>query len=61
MKYFVSRDSRATCPLFLRQNAEGVHAHVSKCWRGTCSCVKMLKGYMGNKRLASPALIHCSV
>jgi len=27
-------------------NAEGVHAHLWECWRGTCSSVEMLKGYM---------------
>jgi len=30
--------------------------HLSKCWRGTCSFVGMLKGYIGNKRLGTPAL-----
>ena len=30
--------------------------HLSKCWRGTCACVGMLKGHMGNKRLGTPAL-----
>ena len=38
IKYFVIRDFRGTCSLFL-----------SKCWRGTCLCVGMRKGYMGNK------------
>ena len=30
--------------------------HLSKCWRGTCSCVGMLRGHMGNKRLGTPVL-----
>jgi len=32
--------------MFICQNAEGVHANRLKCWRGTCSSVWMLKGYM---------------
>jgi len=36
------------------QNAEGVHTYVLKCWRGTCSSVRMLKGYMVRERLGTP-------
>jgi len=32
--------------MLIYQNAEGVHAYLSKCWRGTCQSFKMLKGYM---------------
>jgi len=42
--------------MFICRNAEGVHAHLLKCRRGTCSSVRMLKGYMVNKRLGAPAL-----
>ena len=42
--------------MFICRNAEGVHAHLLKCRRGTCSSVRMLKGYMVNKRLGTPAL-----
>jgi len=36
----------------------GVHVHCSsvEMLKGTCSCVGMLKEYMGNKRLGIPAL-----
>jgi len=37
-------------------NAEGVHAHLWKCWRGTCLPIGMLKGYMVRKRLGTPGL-----
>jgi len=42
--------------MFICRNAEGVHAYLLKCRRGTCSSVRMLKGYMVNKSLATPAL-----
>ena len=37
-------------------NAEGVHAYLLKCWRGTCSSFGMLKGYMVKERLGTPVL-----
>jgi len=37
-------------------NTEGVHAHLSKCWRGTCLSVGILKGCMVRERLGTPAL-----
>jgi len=40
--------------MFIRRNAEGVHAYLLKCRKGTCSSVRMLKGYMVNKRLGTP-------
>jgi len=33
-----------------------VHVHLSKCWRGTCLSVRMLKGYMVRERLGTPEL-----
>jgi len=30
--------------MFIRRNAEGVHAYLLKCRKGTCSSVRMLKG-----------------
>jgi len=42
--------------MFICQNSEGVHPYLLKCWRGTCSFVGMLKGYMVRKRLRTPAL-----
>ena len=29
-------------PMLICQNTEGVHASLSKCWRGTCGSVRML-------------------
>jgi len=40
--------------MFICRNAEGVHAYLSKCWRGTLSSVRMLKGYMVKNRLGTP-------
>jgi len=37
--------------MFICRNAEGVHAYLSKCRRGTCSSVGMLKGCMVSERL----------
>jgi len=37
-------------------NAEGVHVYLLRCWRGTCSSVGMLKGYMVGERLGTPGL-----
>ena len=34
-KYFVIRDFRGTCSLFICRNAEAIHAHASECLRGT--------------------------
>jgi len=42
--------------MLICRNAEGVHAHPSKCWRGTCSSVEMLKWYMVRKRLGALGL-----
>ena len=42
------------------RNAEGVHAHLSKCWRGTCSSIEMLKGYMLIYRNAEGVHAHLS-
>jgi len=39
--------------MFICRNAERVHADLLKC-RGTCSSVRMLKGYMINKGLGTP-------
>jgi len=44
-KYFVIRNFRGTCSsvemlkgyMLIFRNTEGVHAHLSGCWRGTCS------------------------
>jgi len=47
IKYLVIRDFRGSLHRY---------CSLSKCWRGTCSCARMLKGYMGNKRLGTPAL-----
>jgi len=41
--------------MFICRNAEGVHAYLLKCRRGTCSSVRMLKGCMVNKRLGTTA------
>jgi len=35
IKYIVIRDFRGASSLFICPNAEGVHAHVSECLRGT--------------------------
>jgi len=35
IKYFVIRDFRGTCSLFICSNAEEVLTHVSECLRGT--------------------------
>jgi len=45
VKYFVIRKFRGTCSsvemlkgyMSIFQNAEGVHAHLSECWKGTWS------------------------
>jgi len=42
--------------MFICRNAEGKHAYLLKCRRGTSSSVRMLKGYMVNKSLGTPAL-----
>jgi len=42
--------------MFIRRNAEGVHAYLSKCWRGTYASVGMLNGYMVRERLGTPRL-----
>jgi len=42
--------------MFICRNAEGVHAHLSKCLNGTCSSGGMLKGYMVIERLGTPVL-----
>jgi len=51
--------------MFICRNAEGVHACLLKSRRGAWSSVRILKGYMVNKRLGTPALEHrfskCSV
>jgi len=39
--------------MFICQNDEGVHAYLVKCWRGTYSSVRMLKGYMVRERLGT--------
>jgi len=39
--------------MYICQNAEGVHTYLLKCWRGTCSSVRMLKGYMVWERLGT--------
>jgi len=39
--------------MYICQNAEGVHTYLLKCWRGTCSSVRMLKGYMVRERLGT--------
>jgi len=44
--------------MIICRNAEGVHAHLSKCLRGTCSSVGMLKGYMVRERLGTPGIEH---
>ena len=43
--------------MFICQNSEGVHAHISKRLRGTCSSVGMLKGFMVRERLGTLGLI----
>ena len=35
IKYFIIRDFRSTCSWFICRNAEGVHALVSECLKGT--------------------------
>jgi len=51
--------------MFIDRNSEGVHAYLLKCFRGTCSSVGMLKGYVVRERLGTPGLalfyqkIHC--
>jgi len=45
--------------MFICQNAEGVHAYLSKCWRGTLSSVGMLKGYMVKNRLGTHDVRWC--
>jgi len=42
--------------MFICRNAEGVHAYLLKCRKGTWSSVRMLKRYMVNKRLGTPVL-----
>ena len=42
--------------MFICLNSEGVHPYLLKCCRGTCSFVRMLKGYMVRKRLGTPGL-----
>jgi len=42
--------------IFICQHAEGIHAYLLKCWRGTCSPLKMLKEYMVRERLGTPGL-----
>jgi len=42
--------------MLICQNSEGVHAYLLKCWRSTCSSIRMLKEYMVRKRLGTPAL-----
>ena len=42
--------------MFIVRNSEGVHAYLLKCFRGTCSSVGMLKGYMVRERLGTPVL-----
>ena len=42
--------------MFICRNAEGVHAYVSKCWKGTLSYVGMLNGYTVKKRLGTPGV-----
>jgi len=42
--------------MFICPNTEGVHAYLSKRWRGICSSVGMLKGYLVKERLGTPAL-----
>jgi len=42
--------------LLICRNAEGVHAYLVKCWRGTYPSAGMLKGYMAWKRLGTPGL-----
>ena len=41
--------------MFICENSEGVHPYLLKCCRGTCSFVRMLKGYMVRKRLGTLA------
>ena len=42
--------------MFICQNSEGVHAYLLKWRRGTCSFVRMLKGYMVRERLGTCGL-----
>jgi len=42
--------------MFIYRNAEGVHAYLLKCCRGTFSSVGMLKGYLARERLGTPVL-----
>jgi len=43
--------------MLICRNAEGVHAYLLKCCRGTCSSFGMLKGYMVRERLETPVLM----
>ena len=57
--------------MFIWWNAEGVHIHLSECWRGTCLSGEMQKGCVficrnaegvhGKKRLGTPGLPISSV
>jgi len=42
--------------MFICRNAEGLRAYLLKCKRGACLSVRMLKGYMVNKRLGTPVV-----
>jgi len=42
--------------MFIVRNSEGVHAYLLESFRGTCSSVGMLKGYVVRERLGTPAL-----
>ena len=42
--------------MFICRNAEGVHADLLKCCRGTFSSVGMLKGYMVREWFGTPDL-----
>jgi len=42
--------------MFICQNSEGVHAYLLKWRSGTCSFVRMLKGYMVRERLGTCGL-----
>jgi len=42
--------------MYICQIAEGEHTYLLKCWRGTCSSVRLLKRYMVRERLGTPEL-----
>jgi len=50
IKYFIKRDFRSTCSWFICRNAEGVHAHVSECLKGTTRSMKICRSLLQPKK-----------